>query len=182
MPWALLEFPSIALGILSSVLKGADIAPIVRSYNLLFVDFVQRREGAGAELMSLQDYRDLANLSPGRGLGDWIFAVPPFRPISPEEDERYFELLHRNSSLSRELTDKARRLRDLIPAFIDVCVDDVLQHDPALVGFSTTFNQNVSSLLLARRIKDRLRRGQLRREHGPGAVQVVPVGGRGGPG
>lgn len=155
MPWALLEFPSIALGTLGSVLRGAGIEPVIRSYNLSFLEFVNQTLPAGSEPVTIDEYREIANVSPGRGLGDWIFAVPPFREHSPEEDACYLELLRSERSMKEHLLARARQLRAQVPAFIEACVEELLRYEPAMVGFTTTFNQNVSSLLLSKRLKER---------------------------
>jgi ribosomal peptide maturation radical SAM protein 1 len=155
MPWALLELPSIALGILSSVLRDAGFSPVVRSFNLTFLELLNRDVPAGVAPVSLQDYREIADASSTSGLGDWLFSVPPFRELCPEEDARYLERLARESVLPERLLARARWIRERVPAFIDACVEELLRHEPAMVGFTTTFNQNVPSLLLARRLKER---------------------------
>jgi len=155
MPWALLELPSIPLGILSSVLRAAGIAPIVRSYNLTFLDHLNRTRGPDDEPVTLDDYATLAYASMRNGLADWVFAVPPFRELDPAGDEVFLQRLYDAATLDRRVVDKARRLRDRVPGFIDACVDELLQLRPAIVGFTTTFCQNVSSLVLAKQLKAR---------------------------
>lgn len=155
MPWAFLEMPSIALGILSSVLRGAGIDPRVRSFNLMFLELLNRHASMGSEPLSLRDYQDIANASSGSGFGDWLFAVPPFREPAPEEDARYLARLEREKLLPQRLLARARWLREQVPAFIDACVEELLRDEPVMVGFTTTFNQNVPSLLLAKRLKER---------------------------
>jgi ribosomal peptide maturation radical SAM protein 1 len=46
-------------------------------------------------------------------------------------------------------------MRALVPAFLDRAADDILAADPRVVGFSSTFSQNVPSLALARLLKQR---------------------------
>src|SRR5215475_5929622 len=81
MPWAMLEFPSIPLGILTGVLKRAGIQPVNRAYNLSFVDHLNRTRSAGDELLTLDEYSELAAVSPVTGLADWVFSLPPFREL-----------------------------------------------------------------------------------------------------
>ncbi len=155
MPWAFLELPSIALGILSSVLQKAGIEPVVRSFNLTFLDWLQRHPPEGGAPLTPQEYRDIADVSARCALGDWLFALPPFREPQAAEDARYLERLAREALLPPALLERAVAVRAQVPAFIDACVEEVLREGPAMVGFTTTFNQNVPSLLLARRLKER---------------------------
>ncbi len=161
MPWAFLELPSIALGILSSVLRGAGFSPRVRSFNLTFLEFLNRDVPEGAGPLSPQDYRDIATASSSSGLGDWLFSVPPFREPHPEEDARYLARLSQEAVLPERLLSRAGWIRERVPAFIDACAEELLRDEPAMVGFTTTFNQNVPSLLLARRLKERAPRLQV---------------------
>ena len=50
---------------------------------------------------------------------------------------------------------RALTLRALVPAFLEHTADDIVAAGPRVVGFSTTFSQNVPSLVLARMLKDR---------------------------
>jgi ribosomal peptide maturation radical SAM protein 1 len=167
MPWAILEFPSIPLGILTGALRRAGIAPVTRPYNLTFVDHLNRTRDASEPPLTVPEYTQLANLSPGVGLADWVFALPPFRALDPDGDnessnesgnesnDKLLRRLHDTVAVEPRLIECARRLRARVPGFIASCVDDVLRQRPAMVGFTTTFCQNVSSLLLARALKDR---------------------------
>ena len=67
MPWALLDLPSIPLGILTNVLRRADIAPVNRAYNLAFLEHVNRARSLGEPPVALSAYQELATLSPGTG-------------------------------------------------------------------------------------------------------------------
>ncbi len=154
MPWAFLEMPSIALGLLSSVLQRGGIVPVARSFNLTFMEWLRRHLTGPGEALSLLDYRAISSAA-SAGLGDWLFSVPPFRASAPEEDARYLARLARDEVLPARLLGRLEAVRAQVPAFIDACVEELLGHAPALVGFSTTFNQNVPSLLLARRLKER---------------------------
>jgi len=42
-----------------------------------------------------------------------------------------------------------------IEPFLKTCVEDILKHKPHVIGFTSTFQQHVASLCLARRLKQR---------------------------
>src|SRR6218665_2014790 len=95
MPWAFLEMPSIALGLLSGVLRRAGVVPVARSFNLVFMEGVRRHLPEGDEPLSLADYRAIFSGASG-GVGDWIFAVSPFREPDARQGARYLERLARD--------------------------------------------------------------------------------------
>ena len=88
MPWASLYRPSIQLGTLQSVLNLAGIRTEVRSFNLAFMDFITSRVASQPDEKPfvVDDYFEVAG-SYGVGLGDWIFAVAPFRDSGDWEEQ-----------------------------------------------------------------------------------------------
>jgi len=155
MPWGLVDRPSIQLGILQSVLMCAGVRTEARSFNLTFVDYIVN---ATAHLpvedrIYLNDYCEVGEDDRVIGLGDWIFAVPPFQDSS-QRDEQYLNHA-RSTATPSEILGKAVRMHKLVRPFLDLCVEDVLSMSPRIVGFSTTFSQNVPSLVLAKLLKSR---------------------------
>src|SRR6185295_2749789 len=141
------------LGILQSVLRRANIRSEVRSFNLAFVDYLAagRADNPADDCFSFEDYRDVAENHYKVGLGDWIFAVAPFRD-SGDWEERYIEYLRANGA-REEIVTKAVQIRRLVPSFLERCAEEILMTAPSVVGFTTTFNQNVPSLVLAKLLK-----------------------------
>ena len=153
MPWSMLHRPSIQLGVLRSVLENASIGTGVRSFSLAFMDHlvIAHSKGLTEKQFSYDDYLDVAEYYCNVGLGDWIFAVPPFREPGDWE-ERYLQSL-RDRGGQEKVIETAKRMRRLVPEFLEWCVEDILTSAPAVVGFTTTFSQNVSSLVLAKLLK-----------------------------
>jgi ribosomal peptide maturation radical SAM protein 1 len=154
MPWHALTLPSIQLGILVAVLEQEGIPAQARSLMLSFMDHCLR-ETAGrpeGERIALDDYALVGEHFP-LGLGDWIFAVPPFRDI-PGRDVDYLAYLRERKVPEADIA-RALMLRSLVPGFLERAADEILAAGPRVVGFSTTFSQNVPSLVLARVLKQR---------------------------
>ncbi len=150
MPWSMPHRPSIQLGTLQSLLNRSNIQTEVRSFNLVFMDHLASNPDH-EERFSFADYLEIAEKHFGIGLGDWIFAVAPFR--DPDEwDEQYLEYVRAPGGRD-EIVAKALRIRQLVPSFLERCVDDVLAAGPSVVGFTTTHSQNVPSLILAKLLK-----------------------------
>jgi ribosomal peptide maturation radical SAM protein 1 len=150
MPWQWLSTPSIQLGLLHSVLERAEIRSEVRTLALDFMEHCRAETAAlpEAERLTPRDYSAVATEYECMGLGDWIFAVPPFRD-DPESDARYLSGL-RTRGVPEPAIAKAVTMRRLVPAFLARAADEVLAAGPRVVGFTTTFGQNVPSLVLAR--------------------------------
>ena len=151
MPWDSLMFPSIQLGILKPVLERAGIAAETRSYKLAFMQHLADVDPAR---FTTADYSSVTETYHGVGLGDWIFAVPPFRDNDEERDRAYFEYATR-SKVTPEAIAKARWAREQVPSFLDACAAEIVGSGARVVGFTTTFSQNVASLVLARVLKQR---------------------------
>lgn len=155
MPWQWLSTPSIQLGLLQSVLEGAAIRTEVRTLALAFMEHCHTRTAglAEAERIGVNDYGAVSTEYDGVGLGDWIFAVPPFRDASGS-DARYLALLRERGVPPSAIT-KGLAMRRLVPAFLERAADEILAVEPRVVGFTTTFGQNVPSLVLAQLLKRR---------------------------
>jgi ribosomal peptide maturation radical SAM protein 1 len=152
MPWDALYVPSLQLGTLQAVLDRGGFSSRIRQLNLAFMEHLAAASMATrGHPWTVEDYRFVT--TPHSGVGDWIFAIPPFRAPTAEGDERFFEHLR-----SRGLGDSIPLflwMREQAASFIEACADDVLADAPEIVGFTTAFTQNVASLLLARRLKER---------------------------
>ncbi len=155
MPWSMPHRPSIQLGILRSVLRRANIRTEVRSFNLAFMDHLVSAnvDRPHEDRFSFNDYIDVAENYCKVGLGEWIFAVAPFRD-SGDWEERYLEYL-RSTVIKEEVVAKAVQMRRLVPSFLERCAEEILTAAPTVVGFTTTFSQNVPSLVLAKLLKFR---------------------------
>ncbi len=152
MPWAAVDAPSIQIGVLTRVLRraGFNVTP-----HSLFVDAASFfAERPAHTRVDIDDYERIANRWWTVGLGDWIFRVPPLCEPSQERDERYRELLA-SRGVPDEIVEAAERMRAAARDFLEHCVDEVMAARPAVVGFSTTFAQNVASLAMAAMLKRR---------------------------
>jgi len=149
MPWAVVHSPSIQLGLLQACLEGAGVSVASASLSLDFVEFMSR-EALGFDL---DEYEKYVSSRWAQGVGEWVFAVAPYVQPSAEADAAYFQLL-REAGYTQEDLDRFVALRAAIPRFLHAAARGVLVHRPKIVGFSSTFSQNVPSLALARILKD----------------------------
>jgi len=141
MPFGSMMRPSLALGLLKSELAAVDVP--VRVENLA-LDF--------AELIGEESYLYLSDQAPPELLaGDWVFADCLFGrdPARADAFDR-----HAGSLTSAAELELIRHARSEAPGFLRRCVGSVDWGAYDVIGFTTTFAQNVASLALARRVKE----------------------------
>jgi ribosomal peptide maturation radical SAM protein 1 len=150
MPWASITYPSIQLGILKSLLDQSRLPCAPMSLNLSFFEYLAIRPQA--DRLSLEQYNYIGEAS-GLGLGEWIFASAAKGRADAERDAAYRAFVAANKP-EHGVLEKAERARELVPGFLDQCVENILAAHPRVVGFTSTFSQTFSSLALARRLKE----------------------------
>jgi hypothetical protein len=154
MPFKDLRHPPIQLGILKACLVRASISVRCHCLELAFMEHLHRATASlpDAERFTIDDYQEVAHRDFIVHLGDWIFKVPPYAPSSPA-DEAY--LARVRDDLPEVAVTNAIRMKKWVPSFLDAAADDILADRPAIVGFSTVFQQNIPSLVLAKMLKER---------------------------
>ncbi|MEV4350158.1 RiPP maturation radical SAM C-methyltransferase [Actinoplanes sp. NPDC049596] len=148
MPWATVDVPSLALGILSTRIAETMPDAVTETVyaNLDFVDWASEKIGLdGAE------YSFFAEDSYFTGCGDWVFSSALYGDRCWRNDEFDRVIAGRLPADRREV---ARRLHELAPDAIEHLTGRILQLNPDLVGFTSTFQQNTASLAAARRLKE----------------------------
>ncbi len=138
MPFGSLEHPSIALGLLKSVLRENGIKSNVHYANFLF-----------SEKIGLRSYNFFSNFSSELLPGEWVFsrkAFPGFE-IDCKPYLEYCKKVFINE-------DVLQRARNEAAPFIDELSVKVLEKNPGIVGCSSVFQQHCASLALLRRIKE----------------------------
>ncbi len=152
MPFKDLRHPPIQLGILQRCLERAGIAARSHSFELAFMDHLHAKT-SGGEPLTIGHYHHVATEEFQVHLGDWIFKVPPYSE-STSDDEEYIEHV-RSKGVADETITTALRMRSLVPEFLEAAADELLAGMPRVVGFSSVFQQNIASLVLARILKTR---------------------------
>jgi len=155
MPFKDLRHPPIQLGVLQRCLERSGIAARSYSLELAFMDYLHVKTvgGVGGEPLTVGHYQRIATREFQVHLGDWIFKVPPYSE-PPSNDEEYMAHVRRKG-VSEEAITTALRMRSFVPEFLESKADELLAGKPRVVGFSTVFQQNVASLVLAKILKTR---------------------------
>ena len=145
MPFGALDRPALGLSLLKAQLAKAGFAFDVRYLNFSFAELV------GCEDLSLDGPACLTWPLPGTGPSRRRSTVHgrPMRAISTRS-------CGAPGSSTPTISRASCRSR-AGPHFLDYCMETVAWKEYAVVGFTSTFEQNIASLALARRIKARHR-------------------------
>ncbi|WP_338865702.1 RiPP maturation radical SAM C-methyltransferase [Myxococcus stipitatus] len=147
MPWASVRQPSLQLGILCARLERAGIAARGLYANLEF-----------AERLGLPTYEEYSSFH--NFIADWLFSTLLFPGRDGDEhtgrtSTSQFYAFATKQGCSAEQLAEIRRLKDVVPNFIEWVLEAVDWAHVRVVGFSTTMLQPVASLALARLLKER---------------------------
>jgi len=148
MPFMAPHHPSIQLGLLKSLAARCGFPSRTLHANL---DFAVRIGMESYEL--LWQHR-------GAMVGDWLFSLEAFPGTAPDPQARMIEDLACGLSYlgasPDEMREKLLRIRTIdVPTYLDELVSTFPWEEVAVVGFSSTFQQNAASFALARRLKQR---------------------------
>lgn len=145
MPFASTKWPSIGISLLKPRLREAGIPCDIRYLNITFASM------AGLEL-----YEDIS-LFPRNLIGERLFAADYFGSRLPGELEyhRFLQGACQGAGYTPDNLREIMRLRQLVAPFLDRCMTNLPWEQYDVVGFTSMFEQNMASLSLARRIKER---------------------------
>jgi len=145
MPFSFATGPSLGLSLLQATLREKGIDSDIHYLQLPFA----ARIGAGA-------YFKLAQFAPRSLIGEWLFAealygerLPPPQAYVEEILSAYQEEL--GGRLLANLADLHRTANE----YLNECLKMVDWGKYDLIGFTSTFSQNLASLALAQRIRQR---------------------------
>lgn len=151
MPFGPLFTPSIALSLLKPALARRGMTSRTHYF---MIDYAAR---VGLHLYNgiVQDYP----LPLWKLAGEWIFSGEVVDQ-TPEDVQAYVEFLqdcgrglNRTRKVTERMLDRVLAARANAGAFLDECLEKILRDAPRVVGFTSTFQQHVASLALAKRIK-----------------------------
>ncbi|HEY9062237.1 MAG TPA: RiPP maturation radical SAM C-methyltransferase [Pseudobacteroides sp.] len=153
MPYASLPRPSIALGLLKSILEDADIGCRIVYANLQFVTSIgMDRYNLCAEMLPSELY-----------FSDWTFSKTVF-PNFETDEETYLEKVIAvlpypilNSYFKRnkdEIKQYLKDIREKASEFVDNLAKNILENSPKIVACTSTFFQHLSSIALLKKIRE----------------------------
>jgi len=147
MPFASAERPSIQIGLLSSIAEQHGFSVDSFYFNLDL-----------AAQLTPKLYEALCEHR-GNLTGEWLFGPAAFGLQDAEPSGNYLAAFPEEVSWAKNIGRNDGFLIDLrlrvLPEFIETCLNETDWSRYQVVGFSSTFQQNVACLALAQRIKER---------------------------
>jgi ribosomal peptide maturation radical SAM protein 1 len=146
LPWQSLESPSLPLGLLRTACADAGLGlPWTYHGSLRWTEYLMAVTDGE---LGPAEYTDVAENGMFHGIGDWVFTG--VLHDDPDFGVGDFESYAAARGIDTAL---ATRMRGYAADFVALAVEEILSGGPDVVGFSTTFMQNVPSLAVARRIR-----------------------------
>lgn len=146
MPFSDASIPSIQLGVVAGLVRVAGWQAETFHFNL---DLAARIPKIYDDLCQLDDEL----------IGEWLFTEAAFGPSESAHAVQYLDQIARDGEtgeLDAALKDYLLYLQKvIISKFLEDCLDQLESGRFAAVGFTSVFQQNVASLALARRLKER---------------------------
>ena len=144
MPFYTAQWPSIQVGLLTAIGRQAGFTIEPLHLNLELAARIP------------DEYEALCNHR-GHMTGEWLFSLAAFGNDIPRDDQEYFrrfpEELEWATQGGRDGDFLSRLRQSIIPRFVDDCLAMVDWGKYDVVGFTSSFQQNVATLALARRIR-----------------------------
>lgn len=143
LPFGALDRPALGLSLLKARLTELGVDCDIRYLNFAF-----------AELVGYETYQWLMSELPYTAfVGDWLFTAALYGEEPIAEQGYIREVLRETWQLDDLAISHIRCIRRLVPHFLTYCLTTIPWQEYALVGFTSTFTQNLASLALAQRLK-----------------------------
>lgn len=144
MPFSGAGRPQIALGLLQAAVRAHGIPCDTAYLNLVLAERLGVRvyEWIGAELNNM-------NFA-----GEWVFAHPFFGE-TVLDGQGYLRHLRHTAQVDEAIIQLILRIREQIPDYLDHCLKLVDWSRYSIIGFTSSFEQNMASVSLAYAIKRR---------------------------
>ncbi|MFE6098515.1 RiPP maturation radical SAM C-methyltransferase [Streptomyces laurentii] len=147
MPWAPIDLPSLALGILKRSVdeRVPNATADILHANIEYVDWITENTE-----FSLEDYSYYALGSYFLGCGDWVFSSALYDDPEWRVPEFTTAMSNRMNDARMEMT---RALHTTAADFVRHIAERIVELAPDIVGFTSTFQQNTAALAAAKHVK-----------------------------
>jgi ribosomal peptide maturation radical SAM protein 1 len=146
MPFASIDMPSIGISLLQAELRRDGIECHIHYPNLRF-----------ARHIGIPIYSWLANPAEVTLTGEWIFAHLLFPDRAPSMEAYLKDILldRLRGEIDLPILGALLKARSEASQFLNDCLEAIDFSQYRIVGFTSTFEQNLASLALARRLKEK---------------------------
>ena len=143
MPFGPLERQALGLSILKPQLEKMGIGCDIQYLTFPFAEFI-----------GYENYQWISNEVPYTAFaGDWVFRRALYGYDEVAEQSYIDDILIDTWKLCQGDIDRIQRIQTFVPAYIDYCTQILPWEEYRIVGFTSTFEQNLASLAFAQQIK-----------------------------
>lgn len=143
MPFGALNRQALGISLLKAALLERKVLCDLRYFTFDFAEFI-----------GLEDYQWINYDLPYTAFaGDWIFTQALYGARAQHDAAYIREVLLDTWQLESSAVRRLEGVRAAVEGFLDYCLDIVPWHEYQMVGFTSTFEQNIASLALAKRLK-----------------------------
>ena len=150
MPFGGIDRPALGVSSLKSNLEANGFVCDVAYFNIQFADLIGIKM---YEVISNSGHMHEETIPYTMLVGEWLFSQFMYGEGSLNADQYVDEILRER--LSEDLIARLLDLRALIPQFLEDCLAQIDWNAYEFVGFTTTFEQNMASINLAKLVKER---------------------------
>lgn len=143
MPWGSLERPALGISLLKAGLTRNKKNCDIRYLTNLFAKYI-----------GFEEYKWISTQLPHTAfVGEWVFSSMVCDEMKDKEEEYMNEVLRKTWQLDERSIHRILSIKNYVPHFLDYCMQVIPWKKYTMVGFTSTFEQNMASLALAKLIK-----------------------------
>jgi ribosomal peptide maturation radical SAM protein 1 len=143
MPFGALNRQALGISLLKAALLERGVACDLRYFTFDFAEFI-----------GLEDYQWINFELPYTAFaGDWVFTQALYGTRASQDAAYINDVLFETWQLEPDTVKRFRAVRAKVEGFLEFCLDVMPWQDYKMVGFTSTFEQNIASLALAKRLK-----------------------------
>jgi len=158
MPFGPLHSPSIGLSLLKATLAPLPVSTYIFYFTLRFASLI----GPSLYIDIAEGRPDFTDL-----IGEWLFSGALSTDGEQQVNEYLEQVLRRKNpiykyshnrrpAVEETFIQQLLAVRQQVESFLDQCVAELLLCQPKIVGFTSVFQQQIASLALAKRLKERI--------------------------
>ncbi|WP_397539523.1 RiPP maturation radical SAM C-methyltransferase [Rummeliibacillus pycnus] len=155
MPWASIDMPSIQLGILKSVVdekySNSNVSCEILYANVLWAEYIYQK--SNGDIDRAYNYALISEADFAYGVGDWIFTKAFYGKEYKRKE--YVQFVLEEKALTKEEMEIIEWMYDEAPNFIEWLMNEHINQEYDLIGFTSSFMQNMPSLAVVKSIKEK---------------------------
>lgn len=149
MPFGGIDRPALGVSSLKSNLEAQGFLCDIAYFNLQFANLIGIEM---YEIISNSGHMHEETVPYTMLVGEWLFSQFLYGEGSLQAEQYLDEILR--ARLSENLIARILALRPLIPQFLQDCLEQIDWDSYQFIGFTTTFEQNMASIALAKMVKE----------------------------